>query len=175
MVICVFMDGKKLRMAKGDNRLHKSLWDRFHDKAMPEPNTGCWIWTGATKELGYGVIGLGRREQGTAKAHRVAYTLYKGEIPTGLSILHSCDNPWCVNPIHLRAGTLSDNMKDCVARKRNFVPNNRGENATWAKLTVEAVYHIRERLMTGILYAKLYNVSKSTIYAVWNGDNWATV
>lgn len=155
--------------------INKSLWDRFHDKTMPEPNTGCWIWTGAVKELGYGVIGLGTRKQGTAKAHRVSYMLYKGEIPNGLSILHSCDNPWCVNPDHLRAGTLSDNMKDCVARKRNFIPNNKGENAKWAKLNKEAVLHIRQKLMTGIQYAKLYNVSKSSIYQIWNGSNWNSI
>lgn len=150
----------------------KPLKERFEEKYIPEPNSGCWLWTGAVKEYGYGVIGLGTREQGTAKAHRVSYELYKGKIPKGLSVLHSCDNPYCVNPSHLRVGTLADNMQDCVKRKRNYVPNNRGENAKWAKLTVDAVAHIRQKLMTGVAYAKLYGVSKSTIYAIWSGDNW---
>lgn len=150
----------------------KSLKERFEEKYIPEPNTGCFLWTGATKEYGYGVIGLGTREQGTAKAHRVSYELYKGKIPQGLSVLHSCDNPYCVNPAHLRVGTLKDNMQDCVKRNRNYVPNNKGENAKWAKLTADAVAHIRQKLMTGVAYAKLYGVSKSTIYAIWSGDNW---
>lgn len=153
--------------------LRKTLWERFHEKVSPEPNSGCWLWTGAVKELGYGVIGLGRRQDGTAKAHRVAYELYKGEIPEGGNVLHSCDVPSCVNPAHLRVGTLSENMRDCVKRGRNFTPDNRGENASWAKLTASAVAHIRQRVMTGPSYAALYGVSKSAIYEIWRGHNWA--
>jgi hypothetical protein len=162
-------------MAKGDFRLHKSLWDRFHDKFVPDPNSGCWLWTGASKELGYGVIGLGHREDGTAKAHRVAYQLYKGDIPQGMNVLHSCDLPCCVNPAHLRLGTLSDNSRDCVSRGRHKTPDNRGERATWAKLNAEKVAQIKNREMTGAAYAKLYGVSKSTIYQIWSGRNWSTV
>jgi hypothetical protein len=160
-------------MAKGDHRYRKSLWDRFHDKVMPEPNTGCWLWTGATKELGYGVIGLGRREEGTAKAHRVAWKLYKGEIPEGMNVLHRCDMPACVNPRHLFCGTLADNMQDCVQKGRNFVPNNKGENAKWAKLDAEKVAEIRTRKLKGTEYARQYGVSKSAIYEIWRGKNWA--
>ena len=162
-------------MAKGDFRLRRSLWDRFHDKVSPEPNSGCWIWSGAVKELGYGVIGLGHREDGTEKAHRVAYRLYKGNIPDGMAILHSCDNPSCVNPAHLSAGTLKDNMQDCVRKGRNFIPDNRGEKASWAKLTRDAVAHIRAKLMTGVEYARMYGVSKSAIYEIWRGKNWASL
>lgn len=162
-------------MAKGDFRLHKSLWDRFHDKFVPDPNSGCWLWTGASKELGYGVIGLGHREDGIAKAHRVAYQLYKGDIPQGMNVLHSCDLPCCVNPAHLRLGTLSDNARDCVSRGRHKTPDNRGERATWAKLNAEKVAQIKNREMTGAAYAKLYGVSKSTIYQIWSGRNWSTV
>lgn len=153
----------------------RSLWDRFHDKVFPEPMSGCWLWDGAVKELGYGVIGLGTREQGTAKAHRVAYQLYKGEIPLGLSILHRCDNPSCVNPAHLYAGTLKENSRDCVSRGRNFVPDNRQEKSVGAKLTAADVLEIRKRLMTGVEYAKKYGVSKSAIYEIWRGKNWASL
>ena len=148
------------------------LWDRFHAKVSPEALTGCWIWTGAVKELGYGVIGLGTREQGTAKAHRVAYTLYKGQIPSGMNVLHDCDNPSCVNPSHLYAGTLSDNMIDCVKRKRQYKPDNRGEKSTTRKLSVEQVNVIRSKQKTGRAYAAEFGVSKSTVFAIWRGVNW---
>lgn len=153
-------------------KVRATLWDRFHDKISPEPNSGCWLWTGGTHEFGYGIIGLGRREQGTEKAHRVAFSLYHGD-PTGHVIMHDCDNPSCVNPGHLRAGTLSDNAKDCAAKKRNFVPDNRGERAKWSKLTAAAVADIRKREIAGTAYARRYGVSKSAIYQIWSGDNWA--
>lgn len=140
---------------------------------MYEPNSGCWIWLGGTNEHGYGIIGLGHREDGVSKAHRVSYELYKGPIPEGGNILHSCDLPACVNPAHLRVGTLSDNSKDCVSRGRNFVPDNRGERATWAKLTADKARHIKERVLSRKEYAELYGVSKSAISRIWEGKNWA--
>lgn len=123
----------------------KPLWERFHEKVSPEALTGCWIWTGAVKEKNYGVIGLGTRKQGTEKAHRVAYKLYKGEIADGMNILHDCDNPSCVNPNHLYQGTLAQNSQDCAKRKRNFVPNNRGEKSNSAVLTLDQVNIIRKK------------------------------
>jgi hypothetical protein len=155
--------------------LRMSLQERFDAKVVPEPNSGCWIWTGATKELGYGVIGLGRRGDGTDKAHRVSYRLHCGEIPDGMAVCHRCDTPACVNPDHLFLGTLADNMQDCVAKGRNFIPDNRGERAAWSKLTSDAVAHIRKRVMTGPEYGRLYGVSRSSVYQIWRGKNWASV
>src|SRR5690606_5411912 len=144
-------------MAKRYLKLRRSLRDRFYDKVSPEPNSGCWLWTGATNELGYGVIGLGRREQGTAKAHRVSYELHKG--PTnGLCVLHECDNPACVNPSHLFLGTLKDNSRDCVRKGRNFIPDNRGTKAKWARLNEDHVREIRMRRLKGTEYARMYGV-----------------
>jgi len=50
--------------------------------------------------------------------HRAAYETYVGSIPSGLSVLHECDNPRCHRPLHLFAGTLSDNMNDMWAKGR---------------------------------------------------------
>jgi hypothetical protein len=152
--------------------LRASLWDRFHDKFTPEALTGCWLWTGAVKEKNYGVIGLGRRGEGIEKAHRVAYRLYKGDIPQGLCILHNCDNPACVNPDHLRLGTLKENSQDCVSRKRNFVPNNRGERSKTRKLSLEQVNDIRKKEIPGRAYAKKHGVAPSTVFAIWRDINW---
>jgi hypothetical protein len=162
-------------MAKRHLKLRASLSDRFNAKAEPVTESGCWIWTGAVKEYGYGVIGLGRREEGIERAHRVAYRLYKGEIPTGLCVLHHCDTPACCNPAHLYLGTLKDNAQDMVQRGRLKLPDNRGERAKWAKLSEAAVRDIRQRAMTGPGYAKLYGVSKNAVYQIWSGNNWASV
>ena len=83
------------------------------DRSIPEPNSGCWIWLGnigsRTKngKNHYGLIG-----QRHLKAHRVSYRVFKGRIPYGKLVLHSCNNSLCVNPEHLRVGSDRDNQKD---------------------------------------------------------------
>lgn len=115
---------------------------------------------------GYGVIYVnGQRRY----AHRYSYELHKG--PLGrLHALHSCDNPRCVNPDHLRAGTHQDNMREAKERKR-FNPY-RGADHPSAKLTAEQVREIRMSDEAGVSLARRLGVSKSTIYAIRNGQNW---
>lgn len=90
--------------------------DQFWSK-VEKRGADCWLWTRYRDEHGYGRTWF---DGGHITAHRLAYILTHGEIPDGAHILHSCDNPPCVNPAHLRAGTRSDNMRDKVARGRDF-------------------------------------------------------
>lgn len=81
----------------------------------------CWLWTASRNKQGYGSFTLAApKETGgrTTRAHRYAYEKTVGPIPDGLFLLHSCDNPPCVNPAHLRPGTASDNSEDASARGR---------------------------------------------------------
>lgn len=81
---------------------------------IPEPNSGCWLWLLATNANGYGVVHF----RGASRlAHRVSMLLFRGEVPDGMAVLHQCDTPSCVNPDHLRFGTMQDNQSD-MARKR---------------------------------------------------------
>lgn len=95
---------------------------RFWAKVDRRGSDECWPWTAALDDKGYGRI----RWQGRMHiAPRVAYRLSCGD-PGGLHVLHACDNPICVNPAHLSAGTQSQNMRDCAARRRLNVQRAKG-------------------------------------------------
>lgn len=92
--------------------IESRFWKRV-DKAGPDE---CWPWTAARMPKGYGCMGVGKGVM--EYAHRLAFWLVHGEIPDGKFILHHCDNPPCVNPAHLYAGTHQDNMNDMKSRGR---------------------------------------------------------
>lgn len=97
--------GRKLRPRK-----IKTLLERFENMYTPEPNTGCWLWLGASTQNGYGTIRLGRAVHGSDFAHRVAYELFIGPIPKNMQIDHKCRVRCCVNPNHLESVTCRENV-----------------------------------------------------------------
>jgi len=91
---------------------------RFINKVKPLPN-GCWLWTAATNNKGYGTFKYcGGNDK---KAHRVSYEMFVSPIPDGAMVMHICDNPSCVNPDHLRPGRHADNVDDMVRKGRQAV------------------------------------------------------
>lgn len=139
------------------------------------PADVCWPWTGSTHTQGYGRC-WDTRVGKVAYAHRLVYELRVGPIPEGLDILHTCDNPPCVNPAHLRVGTHRENMLDkCAKGRANFC---RGETAGQAKLTEEKVRDIRQRAARGWSQHQLaleYGVSQPAIGYIIRRKTWAHV
>lgn len=121
--------------------------ERFWEKVDVRGADDCWPWTGATSRHGYGAMRRTGRRGGTSlKAHRYSAELAGMDIE-GKSVLHSCDNPPCCNPAHLRPGTQAENMADKAARGR--AP--RGEAASNVKLTEADVREIRSRREAGAM------------------------
>ena len=96
----------------------KATQEYIERRSEPCPATGCWLWTGQFKKGGYPVFRTHAKSKWIA-VHRLSLIVFKGLDLTGLSALHHCDNPACVNPNHLYAGTPKDNVRDMFARGRN--------------------------------------------------------
>lgn len=105
----------RARLSRTGTLDRKSVKEKFMDKCEPVTECGCWIWLGTINTNGYGRISLtGRKEQ----AHRYSFVLFKGKLAAGMQVNHKCDNPLCVNPDHLYAGTQKQNIRDCIDRGR---------------------------------------------------------
>lgn len=89
----------------------------FWAKTDIRTDNECWNWQASTLRKGYGRFSV---RKVLVQAHRFSWMLANGRgIPAGLQVLHSCDNPRCVNPNHLSIGTNGDNVRDCVAKGRH--------------------------------------------------------
>lgn len=160
---------------------YESRWTPVRNRfwSQVQKTASCWLWIGATREDGYGIISVNGRP---TRAHRYSWTMHRGEIPNGLHVLHRCDTPACVNPDHLFLGTNADNVADREAKGRGSPPpdvHHRGDDHPSSKLTEAIVREIRAsyrpRVVTQAELAKRYGVSEAAVWAVLHGQNWRHV
>lgn len=154
-------------------RLAWTWQDRFWAKVYKDEVSGCWFWTRAHIQ-GYGALQINGKAE---HAHRLSWLIHRGEIPTGMWVLHRCDCPPCVNPDHLFLGDHLANVADKVAKGRQR--GARGERQTTSKLTTAQVLEIRSLYATSEYthrsLAAQYGVTHSTIGKITIGENWKYV
>jgi len=129
---------------------------------------GCWVWQGAKFSKGYGAIQLGVGN--TARTHRVSYVLHNGPFDDDLVVCHKCDNPACVNPLHLFLGTEADNAADRKNKGRSARQYG-GKNGQ-SKLTDNIVVSIYQDPRTNRDIAAEYGVASSLVSQIRHRKIW---
>ena len=136
--------------------------------AQVDKQGACWRWMGKTTAKGYGSYYARHGKLTFYRAHKYVWFLTHGPTVGDLWVLHTCDNPWCVNPDHLWLGTNRDNMDDKVAKGRH----NHGETHGRAKLTDDLVLEIRASDLPTQEWADRLGVHYTTIMCARNGSKW---
>lgn len=144
-----------------------------------DPNE-CWQWTGGKTVHGYGRFRPGASNVPMIGAHVFSWQLANlTTVPDGHFVLHSCDNPSCVNPSHLRIGTPRDNTRDAMQKGRMKGLFNNGFNARRGrgpiKLNDDAVRAIRASKEPAKSLASLYGVDRSLVQRIRNRKAWTNV
>ena len=161
----------------------KPVIERVLDRVVRVPFSGCWIFTGATNDFGYGIVGSGARGEPNERVHRITYKHFCGSIPDGMFVCHTCDVPSCCNPDHLFLGTNQDNVNDMVKKRRNSKPPRNlhivGSAHPGSKLTEQQVLLIRDTYRKGFGtqqdIAKAYGVARQTISKIVNNQRFKHV
>lgn len=127
---------------------------------------GCWEWTGSRDASGYGRTG--KATYGQSKAHRVSWEIANGEIPDGVHVCHSCDNPPCVRPDHLFLSDHAGNMADKAAKDRAF-RFARNDNPS-AKLTEEEALVVVDLCSRGVRQKDIgsqFGITQAAVSYIW--------
>jgi len=189
-------NSRRAALLRWDNNLVSRFW------AKVKKSPGCWVWTGSRLATGYGRLKARGKHYG---AHRMAYELTFWAVPSGMCVLHRCDNPPCVRPDHLFLGSNRDNVADKVAKGRQArgdthgsrtrpdrVPRGerngahlhpetrpRGERVNTSRLTRKQVLEIRalvqSRNATQRAIAERLGVNRMTISRAVAGTSWGWI
>lgn len=135
----------------------------------------CWEWQGQRTTAGYGVLRPKSTDRRGIYAHRFSFELHHRPLEPGEEVCHRCDNPPCVNPDHLFAGSHADNMADMARKGRGATRPILGEAHHFARLTDEQVLEIRARCAAGENQhdiAREFGVVNSNVSMIHRRQTW---
>lgn len=131
-----------------------------------DEKTKCWMAYGSHQGNGYASKRLKVKGKWTSMGlHRLSYILFVGDIPTGNIVSHTCYNKRCVNPDHLKVGTMKEFAQDILSRESS-------DSVEWKprqKLTIKETVEIRRSKVSSYILAKKYSVSPSHIIRIKSG------
>ena len=138
--------------------------------ARTDRNSGCWNWLGSIHKGGYGAIRVGKKIE---MIHRMSYLAFKGKIPQGKFVCHSCDNRKCCNPDHLWIGTRKENVDDAVFKNRmNPVRGEKNHKARLCEKNVLEIFQMRKECLSLKEIAKKFETTESNISLILKRINW---
>ena len=135
----------------------------------------CWVFSGGGKKSRYGQFQVNSENRDHTLAHRYSYQIHHGKIPDGKVVMHSCDNPRCVNPAHLSVGTAKENTQDMIVKGRHARQAPLGNDNGKAILTPKLVRMIRSSSETNISLAQKIGVSINAVRGVRIKRTWAHI
>lgn len=141
--------------------------ERFWSDVKKSEPEECWPWTAGSNSDGYGTVSINGEVR---MAHRVSYTL-EHSAPGDQWVLHTCDNPSCVNPNHLYLGSPSDNLQDAWDRDRREADGEANPNSKLTELEVLDIRGRADEEKHGDL-ADEFGVSISTVHMIASGRRW---
>lgn len=147
-------------MGRSNNLNQETLLKNFNKKVFKTDS--CWLWMGKIRKDGYGVISINFK---LVRAHRVAILLDNKKLHKGDKVMHTCDNPRCVNPSHLVVGTQKENMIDMINKDRN-IWFKRGHLHPKSKFTKEDIFCIKTMITNKISQRQIaskFKCSQQTI------------
>jgi len=154
-------------MVAGIPNKKEDVWKKINILSNEE----CWEWRGSSTSDGYGRMDYHGKKFLT---HRLVYELTYGSIPDNLCVLHHCDNPKCCNPTHLFSGTVDDNIRDKIQKKRQS--GAIGNKNSHCKINDLDVIQIKLLYASGKYYQRelaiQFGITQSTISAIIRGDLW---
>lgn len=146
----------------------KRFWDKVDKTPGHGPQGKCWKWTAGTFTRGYGCFWLDGRMR---LAHRCSWGIAYGKPPDDLCVLHTCDNPPCVNPSHLFLGTDKDNTRDMFEKGRqNRVKGMAHPRCKLTENQVKSIYNDSRRHSQ---IAEDYGIHQTQISRIKRGVSWA--
>ena len=152
----------------GDIETQDQFEERFWSKVQFPENrlSECWNWA-AARNRGYGVFSI-KGSTRRVLAHRVSHELVNGFLDDGEVVMHSCDNPSCVSPFHLKKGTQKQNQRDMAVKGRHGM----------AKLTANnilEIFRMASEGVTQVLIAETFGVDHSNVSKILKGKHWVHV